>query len=298
MKTVLYNIGYFFTEAVRTIRLSLLSNIFSVLGTGLILFLLGMVLSGWLIGDRMLEAIGEEAEVSAYFTDVGSRENAEELIGEVKKLEGVLDARYVDEVQAKAQMEDMLGDEADILSLFQDNPFEAFLEIRIDLTQMDQVVTKVQELPGIAYVRDNREVLEKLKKLTDGLKLVGALVMIAVGVTTLIILSHMIRQGIYNNREQINTLRLLGAPNGFIGFPFLLAGTLLTLCGGVLAVILVTVMLRGVYGQLDGVIPFLPLPSRGSLQTTVCLLLLGSSLGLGILGSLFGVSSISEDRNR
>lgn len=297
MKTALYNIGYFFTEAVRTIRFGLLSNIFSVLGTGLILFLLGMVLAGWSIGDRMLEAIGEEAEVSAYFTDAGSEAQAQNLIGEVRKLPGVLDVKYVDEGQAKAQMEYMLGEEADILSLFNDNPFEAFLEIRIDLEQMDQVINGVKKLPGIEYVRDNREVLQKLKQLTGGLKLVGALIIIAVGVTTLIILSHMIRQGIYNNREQINTLKLLGAPNGFIGFPFLLAGTLLTLCGGILAILLVIALLQGVYGQLNGVIPFLPLPPKESLLTTVSLLLLGVSIGLGILGSLFGLSSISEDKN-
>jgi cell division transport system permease protein len=298
MKTALYNMGYFFTEAVRTIRFGLLSNIFSVLGTGLILFLLGMVLTGWSIGDRMLEAIGEEAVVSAYFTDADSEAKAQELLGEVKKLTGVLEVSYVDESQAKAQMENMLGEEADILSLFHDNPFEAFLEIRIDLEQMDQVITGVKKLPGIEYVRDNREILEKLKQLTGGLKLVGALIIIAVGVTTLIILSHMIRQGIYNNREQINTLRLLGAPNGFIGFPFLMAGTLLTLCGGVLADLLVVALLKGIYSQLDGVIPFLPLPSKGSLQTMVCLLIMGISFVLGILGSLFGLSSISEDKNK
>ncbi len=298
MKTALYNIGYFFTEAVRTIRFGLLSNIFSILGTGLILFLLGMVLAGWSIGDRMLEAIGEEAVVSAYFTEEGSEAQAQVLTTEIKKLEGVLDVRYIDDSQAKAQMEDMLGEEADILSLFNENPFEAFLEIRIDLTQMNQVITGVKQLPGIEYVRDNREILEKLKQLTNGLKLVGALIIVAVGVTTLIILSHMIRQGIYNNREQINTLKLLGAPSGFIGFPFLLAGTLLTVCGGILAILLVLALLNGIYGQLDGTIPFLPMPPMGKLQTMISLLLLGISFGLGILGSLFGLSSISEDKNR
>lgn len=298
MKTALYNMGYFFTEAVRTIRFGLLSNIFSVLGTGLILFLLGMVLTGWSIGDRMLEAIGEEAVVSAYFKDADSEAKAQELMEEVKRLTGVLEVSYVDEGQAKAQMENMLGEEADILSLFNDNPFEAFLEIRIDLEQMDQVITGVKKLPGIEYVRDNREILEKLKQLTGGLKLVGSLIIIAVGVTTLIILSHMIRQGIYNNREQINTLKLLGAPNAFIGFPFLMAGTLLTLCGGILADLLMIALLKEIYGQFSGTIPFLPLPSRGSLQIMVCLVLLAVSFVLGVSGSLFGLSSISEDKNR
>jgi cell division transport system permease protein len=43
MKTFFYNLGYFFAEVKKTVRLNLLSNLFSIIGTGLILFLLGMV---------------------------------------------------------------------------------------------------------------------------------------------------------------------------------------------------------------------------------------------------------------
>lgn len=294
MKTAIYNIGYFFSEAMRTVKSSPLSNLFSVLGTGLILFLLGLVCAGWSIGDQLITAIGNEAEVSAYFTDASDQNRTTELQEKIKELDGVLEVRYVDEAQAHTRMEEMLGEEAGILSLFDENPFEAFLEIHIDLAKMDQVITEVKGLDGIEYIRDNREVLNRMMQITEGLKLIGLVMITAVGVTTLIIISHMIRQGIYNNREQINTLRLLGAPNGFISFPFLLAGTLLTLCGGGLAILLILLLINNGYDQLSGVIPFLPLPEAEGLKNFVCLFLLAISAVLGILGSLFGVSSIRK----
>lgn len=294
MKTTFYNIGYFFMEAMRTIRFNPLSNLFSVIGTGLILFLLGMVLAGGSIGDRIIKTLEQEAEISAYFTDGADQEKALALSETIQAMDGVLEANYIDETEAHNQMEKMLGEEAGILELFEENPFEAFLEIRIDLEKMDSVVSEVSQLEGIEYVRDNRAVLEQMKQITDGLKLVGLLVSLAVSVTTLIIISHMIRQGIYNNREQINTLRLLGAPGGFIGFPFLLAGTILTLIGGAIAILFIFVVVNGGYDQLGGSIPFLPLPDKETLLGEVCLILLGISVVLGVLGSVFGLSSIKK----
>ncbi len=297
MKTFFYNIGYFILEAFRTIRFNPLSNLFSVLGTGLILFLLGIVLIGWSVGDQMITTLKQEAEISAYLNNPEDLTQVSELTKQIQGLEGVLSTRYIEKEQAKAQMEKLLGKEANILELFDDNPFEAFLEIRIDLNYMQEVIDHLIALEGINYVRDNREILGQMKQLTDGVKLAGSFIILAVGMTTLIIISHMIRQGIYNNLEQINTLRLLGAPSGFIGFPFLLAGTMMTLIGGTLAMILLLSVIQGGYQRLDGVLPFIPLPKQLQLQFDVSLFIISVSAGLGVLGSLFGLSSMKKDKS-
>jgi cell division transport system permease protein len=294
MKTFFYNIGYFLLEAVRTIRFNLLTNLFSVLGTSLILFLFGLVAVGWSVGDQIIATLAKEAEVSAYFIDGMEKEKALLLRDKVMGLEGILEARYIEENEARAQMEDMLGEEAKILELFEENPFDAYLEVRIDLEVMDKVISEVNNLEGIDYVRDNREVLNQMKEITEGMKLLGTLIIIAVGITTIIIISHMIRQGIYNNREQIHTLRLLGAPESFIGLPFVLTGLLLTLFGGILAAVSITYLLQGGYSQLGGVIPFIPLPSSELLQLTISRLIIVVSGVLGLLGSMFGLSSIKN----
>jgi cell division transport system permease protein len=297
MKTFFYNIGYFMLEALRTIRLNSLSNFFSVLGTGLILFLLGIVLTGWSIGDQIVMMLEQEAEISVYLVEPENQDQVETLTGQIQSIDGVAEVRYIGKEQAKLQMEKLLGNEANILELFDENPFEAFLEIRIDLSRLDDVTKQLAELDGIEYVRDNREVLEQMKQVTDGAKIVGAFIILAVGMTTLIIISHMIRQGIYNNREQINTLRLLGAPGGFIGFPFILAGILMTVVGGLIAVTLLLMVISSGYRQLDGVLPFIPLPKQEELQTEINLFILSVSALLGVLGSLFGLSSMRKDKN-
>jgi cell division transport system permease protein len=297
MKTFFYNIGYFLLETLRTIRFNPISNLFSAIGTGFILFLLGMVLTGWSIGDTLVTALQEEAEVSVYFTDEVDETFALALTDKIKGMDGVLEASYVDASQAYEQSKKMLGNEAEILKLFDENPFEAYIDIRINLENMDQILSNVSKLDGIEYVRDNREILEQMKGIVDALKLLGILVAFAVGITTLIIISHMIRQGIYNNKEQINTLRLLGAPGSFIGFPFVLSGIFLTLLGGTLAAVMMILLMNQGYSQLSGYIMFLPMPPMEELRNRICIIILAVSVCLGLTGSLFGLSSIRKSDN-
>lgn len=294
MKNFLYNTGYFLKEAKKIIQLNWLSNIFSFLGTSLILFILGMVVSGWGISNRLVKMLQEEAEISAYFEKGMDTRKAEELIETIKDTEGVWDARLVGEAEAYIRMEKVLGEEARILSLFEGNPFEAYIEIRIHLNKMDDVLVKVKNLKGVDYVRDNREVLERIQNITEGLKFLGYLVFAAVGITTLVIISHMIRQGIYNNKDQINTLRLLGAPDSFIGFPFVLVGLLLTMGGGILAATMIAFLINRVYARMSGSLPFIPLPPRDELVFSLVILILTVSIILGLLGSIFGLTSIKN----
>lgn len=294
MRSFLFNIGYFIKETGRIIKLNLLSNIFSVIGTSLILFLLGIVITGTDIGDCLVVMLNDEAEVNGYFSQEVTPKDRETLVRSIADIDGVGNIRIVDEDEAKTRMEDILGEEAKILELFDDNPFEAFVEIRIDVDAMDSILDSVNNTEGIEYVRDNRDVLEKIQDITYALNIMGYLMIVAVGITTLIILSHMIRQGIYNNKNQINTLRLLGSPGAFIGFPYVLTGILLTLLGGLLAALAVVLLINGAYNSISGTIPFLPLPPKEDLINKMSLWLPSISLILGLLGSLFGLSSIRE----
>jgi cell division transport system permease protein len=291
MKNALYNTGYFLKEAKNIIRLNWLSNIFSFISTGLILFILAMVVFGWGVSNLLVEMLQDEAEISAYLDGNTDIQQAAGLVETIKGIDGVWDVRLVDQTEAYGRMEEILGEEARVLELFEENPFEAFIEVRIHPDELEPALEKVGSLKGIGHIKENREVLGRIQSITEGLKNLGYLVMAAVGISTMVIISHMIRQGIYNNRVQIDTLRLLGAPGSFIGFPFVLVGLLLTLGGGVLASALIVLLINRGYGYISGLMPFIPLPPVGELVSGIIILIVAVSVVLGILGSLFGLSS-------
>lgn len=287
------NAAYFIAESVRIIRNNRLSNLFSFLGTALILFLLGLVIAVWGISSQLVDMLQQEAEISAYFEEVIG--NKEELLHIIEQIDGVWNVRLVDEQEAYNQIERILGDDSNILQLFDENPFEPYFEIQIHLDKIDSVLSQVSNLNGIDYVRDNRDVLEQIERISKVLEVVGYLVIAAVSITTLVIISHMIRQGIYQNREQIKTLLLLGAPDNFINFPFVLVGFLLTFCGGIVATVLIHILIHEGYGRLGGTLPFIPMPPKNQLVYGLTIFLLSVSAALGILGSVFGLSTLNKN---
>lgn len=290
------NIGYFFREAGKVIWMNRVSNFFSLIGTILVLFLFGLVVTGWRVSDRFVEMLQQEAEISAYFEDNINTDQADELVQVIRTLDGVWDAKYIDSAEARVRMEEILGDEAYILELYEENPFEAFIEVHIDLDSIDNVIDQLKQLKGIAYVRENRDILQQLQDITGVLEVLMLIMITAVGITTMVILSHMIRQAIYQNKEHIYTLRLLGAPDRFIGFPYLLVGLCLTLLGGGLAALCITVLLREGYNRMGGILPFIPLPSLQELAIWPVLAIMGFSIVLGLLGSIFGISSANREK--
>lgn len=291
MRSISKNIGYFLKETATIIKVNILSNFFSLLSTALIFFIVAMVISGWWTGSQVIRALQEEAEINVYYTEAMSSEGISKLTEEIEAIEGVRDISLVDQSEAYGRMKDILGKEAQVLEFFDDNPFSPFIEVRIDMQEMDEILAKLQIIPDIEHVRDNREVLGRLQDIARVLKLLGYLLITAVAVSTLVIIAHIIRQGIYNNREQIETMRLLGAPEGFIAIPFLLSGLLITIGGGILASILSGLAINYLYVSMTGPLPFIPLPPKDGMMAGVTVLIMLLSMVLGAIGSAFGLSS-------
>ena len=285
------NMPYFFRETGLMLRQSLLSNFFSLCSTALVFFILAMVLSGWWGGSYMVEAIKNEAEINVYYQAGMEDTQISWLMDRIKAVEGVRSAVLVNEEEAYSRMAEILGKDAAVLSVLEENPFGAFIEVHIDIERMDAVLQELSAMKDIDALRDNREILDRIQGIVKLLGVLGTLVVAAAGITTLVILSHIIRLGIQSNKEQIHTLRLLGAPESFIAVPYVLAGLLLTVAGGLLATGLTAWVIHLVYAQMTGPLPFLPLLAQNSLIGKMAAAIVSLSVVLGIAGSLAGLKS-------
>ncbi|TAH62209.1 MAG: FtsX-like permease family protein [Gottschalkiaceae bacterium] len=288
------NLGYFLKETRTIIKLNFFSNILSVFSMGFIFFILLMVISGGWLSSQMVTLIQEEAEISIYYDEDLEETKLNQLIEEIKAIGGINDVTMVSQEEAYNRMEKIMGKDASVLELFDKNPFNSFIEAGIDIDKVDSIVNKVELIDRVEYVRDNRNVLNRLKSISNIVNLLGSLVVAAVGVSTLVITSHIIRQGIYNNKEEINTLRLLGAPESFIVLPFIMVGLILTLGAGILATVMGTITLKYVYLQIAGPLPFIPLPALDSLYKAILIFTIILCLVIGLFGSIFGIKSAKQ----
>lgn len=288
------NFTYFIEEALTIFKLNGLSGFLSMLSLALIFFVTALTLTGWWTSTALMTAIQEEAEINAYFPESLNVYAEETLRSEIETLEGVKSVKLISAEVAYNRMSEVLGQEAKILEQFGENPFVAYYEVSIELERLDEIVEKLSEIKELEYVRDNRSVLEQIGKVATVVGILGLIMTFAVGAATVIITSHIIREGVHNHKDQINTLELLGAPDRFIRIPFLIEGTVLTGISGVIAAAVYGLFMLQIQNVIAELSTFLPRVQMGHATGIVILGLLIGAIILGGIGSYFGLKLVKQ----
>ncbi|NLY46566.1 MAG: FtsX-like permease family protein [Tissierella sp.] len=292
MRNPFKNTAYYIKEAKTIFKVDLSSNILSILSIGLIFFILTLILTGWLISNNIVEIIEKETEISIYYNEGLEKDSLDNLLTKIGNIQGIRDAKIVSEDESYDRMVDILGMEAKILNHFENNPFSSFIEVKIEMESLDHILNELEYFQDIDYIRDNRQVIDRLQGIISIIEVLGLILFLAIGICTMIIISHIIRQGIYNNRDEIYTLKLLGAPDGFIQLPFFMEGLFLTIIGGGIAGVLWFILIKLGYGNIYNLLPFMPLPHGDEFVWPVITFLTIFSTFVGIIGSRFGLKSI------
>lgn len=290
----LRNIHYYFSEIITILKLNGLSSFLSLISLVLIFFITALTVSGWWMSHSFSDALMNQAEISVYYPQNLNSYSLETLKEDIQEIEGVKSISWVSAEEAYQTMSDILGQEAKILKQFDENPFEAYFEVSIELNQLEPVMGKLSQVASIEYVRDNRSVLEKIDHITQIIGIIGLIMIVAVGFATFLITSHIIREGVHAHRNQINTLQLLGAPDRFIHTPFVLEGILVTTFAGIISAGIFALFAAQFSQMTAGMLPFFPAMNTHRVIELVCIGLVGASAVLGLLSSLFGLKLIKN----
>lgn len=285
----LRNTKYYMGEVKTILKLNGLSSFLSVISLALIFFITTLTLTGWWLSTTFTSALEDEAEISAYYPAELNQYSVEALIIEIEKIEGVKSVESISEAQSFEKMSEILGQEAKILNQFDVNPFEAYLEIGIEIDRLEPILNSLEAMDQLEYIRDNRTILEKISRISGIVGLLGIIMTLAVGISTFIITSHIIREGVHAHEAQINTLQLLGAPDTFINMPFIIEGVLLTVLSGILASTAYLAFASRIGKFAEGVIPFFPVIGAQRMLLTISIGTVCVSVVLGLVASLFGL---------
>ena len=111
-----------------------------------------------------------------------------------------------------------------------------------------------------------------------------------VGLTVLFMIINTIRIAVYSRANEIEIMRLVGASDSFIRWPFILEGILCGLVGALVTIVLVAIAWDPIQPAM---VTIFQMPTAVSTQflTTLSVILLGVGLGVGALGSWISVRS-------
>jgi cell division transport system permease protein len=235
----------------------------------------------------------EAAELSVYLRDDATSEHARVVEGLIAQSGLAAESVYVSKADAARRFATDFPDLAGAAEGLGHNPFPASFEVRLAPhaqqagPAVDGLAATLSSAPGVADVRYDRRWLRRLSSAIQFVGGVGLAVIGLLAAAAALTVANVVRLAAYSRRDEIEIMKLVGAPLTFIRGPFVAEGVLQGGLGALLAIALLWagfVAARARFGALASValgmgsISFLPL------QTSL-LLVLGGML-LGCLGGL------------
>jgi cell division transport system permease protein len=138
--------------------------------------------------------------------------------------------------------------------------------------------------PAIDEVRDREEDTNKILSVTRVVKLTMALLFGLLGVASVLLIANTIRLSLYARRREVEVMKLVGATDWFIRWPFVLEGVIVGALGGILAILLLAVAKIAVVDPLAADFALIAAPDTIDFRLLVAVLL-GSAVAVSALGS-------------
>ena len=241
--------------------------------------------------NGLLEDLEQENEILAYVDDTYTEAESKALQKKLEAVPNVASATYISKRQATEDFAAKYPDE----ELFQGLDPEIFRDryaIKVaDLERQGETVEQIQSIPGIAKISAHEEIAGGFVTVRNVATVVCVALIAILFVVSVFIISNTIKLTTFDRRDEIAIMRMVGATNGFIRWPFVYEGFLFGILGAVIAFFLqwglYEAVSRGVANndtlQLIRIIPF------EQLWAPVAEVFAGAGIIIGVGGSLSAI---------
>ena len=287
------NLGYFIKEGFSSIFSHGLMSFAAVCMIVACLIIMGSFSLLAVNVDEMLSQLEEENEFLAFIDEDYTDDQIRALMEQVRQIDNVDPDTVTFVSREQAKRDYLRGHESE--GLYVNMPDEVLrdrLSIHVlDLERFSETVEAVKALPGVANHRAASEVAEGFVAVRNA---VTALAYVLIGIlaaVSLFIISNTTRLAAFSRREEIAIMKMCGATDGFVRWPFIVEGLILGIMGALVAFFLQWAVYAGVCKALvgGGAVSFFALMDFKAMWKGVLGVFLTSGSIIGTLGSGFAI---------
>lgn len=198
--------------------------------------------------NNTITQINDKIDVSVYLKDEVTQVQREELINQVEGLGTVKSVEFVSKDQALELYKADNVENPDLLIAISqtDNPLPASLKIKpVDPNNLDELRLFLEKPENVAlqsdktsYSGDRKEAIDKISSATSFFQKAGLIGILVFTFISMLIIFNTIRMAIFNRRDELNIMRLLGASTWFIRGPFIVETMLYGLIAAIISVLI------------------------------------------------------------
>jgi len=197
--------------------------------------------------NSLISDLQGKVDVSVYFKKDSFEEDILNAKKEINEISEVKSIEYVSREEALSRFTERHQDDPLLLEALAEvgeNPLLASLNIKTWQANQYEALNNFLENASFQNIinkvdyHQNRAVIERIFEASSNIRLTGIIFSLILGIIAVLVTFNTIRLAIYNSKEEIAIMRLVGASNWFIRGPFLVQGIM----GGVVAT-LITILL-------------------------------------------------------
>ncbi len=198
--------------------------------------------------DAMVEYIGDQNETIVYMNLDATEEQIAAADSAIRSTPHVVGVTYVSPQEVLSIYDDALQDVIDLESAFaDDNPFYPNYRVVVDSPDnIEAVSQQLQQIDGVDDVRAPLELSEVFVSLQKAVSYACYAVVAVLAVVSIVVINNTIKITVFNRRKEIGIMKLVGATNGFIRFPFFVEGV----TSGLIAAAIASGVVCGAYYAL------------------------------------------------
>ena len=279
-------IGYLFREGLRGVFSHGFRSFASITVIAACLLIMGSFALVGINIDSIIRDMERESQILAFVDESLTQDDARLLEGAIRTLSNVREVKFITRGEAlenyKAQYEDTsLFDDIDASVLR--NRYVVYLN---DITLMENTKEALENVPGVADVNAEVGIAKGFITVRNVVSVITAILIVVLLVVSLFMMSNTIKLATYTRREEIAIMKMVGANNGFIRFPFVVEGLIMGVLGAGIGFLLQWLIynfitgriMNSMAGNLFHLLPF----------ATIMTPLLLVYLAVGILVGAFG----------
>lgn len=274
----------------------------TVLTTALMLLMLNIFVVLVTHLNVALEALEHRVNVIAYIREDAPPGEVLALRRTLRNRSDVLEVIYVTKDEALARLREHFADRSELLDMVADNPLPASLEIRArDPENLSAIVSllransvSAREDAVLEEVTLQEDIVERLLSLTTATRIAGVAMTGGLAIVSLFIVVNTIRIAVYSRRQEIEVMKLVGATDWFVRWPFVFEGMLYGLLAALLTLLIVVPAYDPVVENFWTLLSFLPVERDPQFATKLALLTMVVGIALGAAGSYISVRRFLE----
>ena len=283
--------GYFVAEGARSIVSHRLMSFAAVCMIVACLVIMGAFSLVALNADRIMGQFESENEFLAYIDETYTDEQIAQLQAQVEALDNVSSVTFITKEEARADY--LEGHEND--GLYQSLPDEVFRDrfsIHVaDLDRFDETVDEVAALDGIADYMAVPEIADGLVMVRNVASALASILVVILVIISLFIISNTIKLATFTRREEIAIMKMCGATNWFVRWPFVIEGMILGVVGALVSFFLLWGIYASIYNAVvaSGALTLFALVTFQSVAWPLLGIFLLAGVIIGAGGSVFAI---------